>query len=156
MTPNFSSLLQFLLRHSPGVLRIDVHRVEFTRNIALTLCLQCLTKLLGTCRESHLSNQIWSRFISNTPRPVYQRRPWYTRAGGGVYCLFWTRKRPKLKVRFGGSVFFRRFGSVRWKILTKPPNFLFKKWPEIEFFIIPRNCMDFNVNFSNFFHKVFR
>ena len=25
---------------------------------ALTLCFQCLTKLLGTCRESHLTNQM--------------------------------------------------------------------------------------------------
>ena len=32
---------------------------------------------------------------------------------------------------FGGSV---RFGSVRWKILTEPPNFLVKKWPEIGLF----------------------
>eukprot|EP00116_Pleurobrachia_bachei_P018576 sb/3478838/ len=29
-----------------------------------------------------------------------------------------------------------RFGSVRWKILTEPPNLLIKKWPGIGLFSI--------------------
>ena len=60
-------------------------------------------------------------------------------------------------VRFGSVRWFGvfsavRFSSVRWKILTEPPNFLFKKLPEIELFppsffqLFHENCMDFNVN----------
>eukprot|EP00116_Pleurobrachia_bachei_P010987 sb/3471249/ len=47
-----------------------------------------------------------------------------------------------------------RFGSVRWKILTEPPNFLFKKWPGIGLFqpsffnYFTKNFMDFSVNFA--------
>eukprot|EP00116_Pleurobrachia_bachei_P018309 sb/3478571/ len=37
-------------------------------------------------------------------------------------------------VRFGDSVFFRWFGSVRWKLLTEPPNFCSKNGQELGFF----------------------
>ena len=74
-----------------------------------------------------------------------------------VYCLYPWQEATESSVRFG-LVFFRRFSSVRWKILTEPSNFLFKKWPETEllqpsFFNCP---MDFNVNFFKLFSQIFR